>query len=167
MSHNTHHEQGYGSMTTLKIAGITYRQLDYWAREGLVRPSLAEATGSGSRRRYSYGDLVMLRAVKRLLDSGLRLDKIRSVIHTLRSEFGTDLASANLVIDGTTPVLVTGRDELFDLLSKGQGVLNVLPMAPLQQEVDAAIVELFPTTADGAATQVEVLPEQVVTAATG
>jgi len=167
MSHKTHHEQGYGSMTTAKIAGITYRQLDYWAREGLMRPSLAEATGSGSRRRYSYGDLVTLRTIKRLLDSGLRLDKIRSVIHTLRSEFDVDLASANLVIEGTTPVLVTGQDELFDLLSKGQGVLNVLPMAPLQREVDAAIVELFPTAADSAATQGELLAEQVVTAATG
>lgn len=167
MSQKTHHEQGYGSMTTLKIAGITYRQLDYWAREGLVRPSLAEATGSGSRRRYSYGDLVTLRTIKRLLDSGLRLDKIRSVIHNLRSEFDADLASANLVIDGTTPVLVTGQDELFDLLSKGQGVLNVLPMAPLQQEVDAAIVELFPPAVDGAAAQGDLPPEQVVTAATG
>lgn len=140
-------EKGFGSMSAVRIAGISYRQLDHWASQGLVRPSLAEAAGSGSRRLYSYGDLVTLRAVKRLLDAGLRLSRIRAVIHKLDSEFDTDLASSNLVIDGTTPVLVTSEDELFDLLKNGQGVLNVLPMVSVQQEVDASIVELFPTTA--------------------
>lgn len=140
-------EKGFGSMSAVRIAGISYRQLDHWASQGLVRPSLAEAAGSGSRRLYSYSDLVTLRAVKRLLDAGLRLSRIRAVIHKLDSEFDTDLASSNLVIDGTTPVLVTSEDELFDLLKNGQGVLNVLPMVSVQQEVDASIVELFPTTA--------------------
>ena len=142
-------KQGFGSMSAVRIAGISYRQLDHWASQGLVRPSLAEAVGSGSRRLYSYNDLVTLRAIKRLLDAGFRLAKVRSIIHNLDSEFGTDLASSNLVIDGGTPVLVTSDDELFDLLRNGQGVLNVLPMVSVQQEVDASIVELFPTAALG------------------
>ena len=142
-------KQGFGSMSAVRIAGISYRQLDHWASQGLVRPSLAEAVGSGSRRLYSYSDLVTLRAIKRLLDAGFRLAKIRSIIHNLDSEFDTDLASSNLVIDGGTPVLVTSDDELFDLLRNGQGVLNVLPMVSVQQEVDASIVELFPTAAPG------------------
>ena len=143
-----HHDrsQGFGSMSAVRIAGISYRQLDHWASQGLVRPSLAEAKGSGSRRLYSYSDLVTLRSIKRLLDAGLRLSRIRAVIHKLDSEFDTDLASSNLVIDGTTPVLVTCQDELFDLLQNGQGVLNVLPMMSVQQEVDASIIELFPKT---------------------
>ena len=131
-------------MSAIRIAGITYRQLDHWARMGLVRPSQTEASGSGSRRRYSYSDLVRLRAIKRLLDAGLKLRKVCEVIDKLDAEFGADLAASNLVIDGQTPVLVTNNAELFDVLSNGQGVLNVLPMAPVQQEVDAAIVELFP-----------------------
>lgn len=141
------HEQGFGSMSAVRIAGITYRQLDHWASQGLVRPSLIEAAGSGSRRLYSYNDLVTLRAIKRLLDAGLRLARIRSVINKLDKEFDTDLASSNLVIDGTTPVLVTSEDELIDLLKNGQGVLNVLPMVSVQQEVDASIIELFPKAA--------------------
>lgn len=138
-------ERGFGSMSACRIAGITYRQLDHWAKQGLVRPSLAEATGSGSRRVYSYGDLVTLRAIKRLLDAGLRLNRIRSVIDNLNSGFGSDLATSNLVIDGITPILVTNDDDLIDLFSNGQGVLNVLPMAPVQREVDAAIVSLSAT----------------------
>ena len=137
-------QQGYGSMSAVRIAGITYRQLDHWATKGLVRPSLAEAAGSGSRRQYSYGDLVTLRAVKRLLDAGLRLQKIQEIVDSLRSRFDADLASSNLVIDGSTVVLVTSSDDLVDVLRNGQGVLNVLPMAPVQKEVNEAIVELFP-----------------------
>ena len=141
------YKQGFGSMNAVRIAGISYRQLDHWASQGLVRPSLVEAAGSGSRRLYSYSDLVTLRAIKRLLDAGLRLARIRSIITKLDKDFDTDLASSNLVIDGTTPVLVTSNDELIDLVKNGQSVLNVLPMVSVQQEVDASIIKLFPKTA--------------------
>lgn len=137
------YQHGFGSMQAVRVAGISYRQLDHWASLGLVKPSLVQAAGSGSRRVYSYSNLVALRAIKRMLDAGLRLAKIRSVISNLDSEFGVDLASSNLVIDGTTPVLVNSKDELFDLLKQGQGVLNVLPMVPIQKEVDSAISSLF------------------------
>ena len=140
------YKQGFGSMSAVRIARISYRQLDHWASRGLVRPSLLEAAGSGSRRLYSYSDLVTLRAIKKLLDAGLKLEKIRSIILQLDREFDDDLTSSNLVIDGTTPVLITSDDELFDLLKNGQGVLNVLPMMSVQQEVDASIMDLFPKT---------------------
>ncbi len=128
--------------------GITYRQLDYWARTDLVRPTLADASGSGSRRRYSYRDLLELKVIKSLLDSGIRLEQVRKVFAYLRNHLGEDVASANLVIDGSNSVVVNTGKELIDLLQNGQGVLNVLPLAGVKEEVDAAIVSLYPDMAD-------------------
>ena len=124
--------------------GITYRQLDYWARTDLVRPSLADARGSGSRRRYSYRDLLELRVIKRLLDAGIKLELVREVFIYLRDNLGEDISTANLVIDGSRTVLIENEGELLDLLKRGQGVLNILPLACVKQEVDARIVELHP-----------------------
>ena len=108
------HEQGYSGTRAAQIVGITYRQLDYWARTDLVRPSLADASGSGSRRRYSYRDLLELR-----------------------------------MISGTNVVLCNG-DELVDAVRRGQGVLNVLPLASVKNEIDEAVVA-FDRRANGAA----------------
>ena len=132
------HEQGFSGTKTAQIVGITYRQLDYWARTDLVRPSLAEATGSGSRRRYSYRDLLELRMIKNLLDAGIRLETVRDVFVNLRTYVGGDIAAANLVISGTQIVLCDG-DELIDVVRRGQGVLNVLPLATVKEEIDHAI----------------------------
>ena len=85
-------ERGFSGTQTAKIVGITYRQLDYWARTDLLRPSLAEATGSGSRRRYSYRDLLELRVIKTLLDAGIRLESVREVFTYLRKHVTTDIA---------------------------------------------------------------------------
>ena len=137
-------EQSFSGKRTAEIVGITYRQLDYWARTDLVRPSLIDANGSGSRRAYSYNDLLELKVIKTLLDAGLRLDSVREVFHFLQERLGEDVASANLVINGSRSVLVRSGPELIDLLQNGQGVLNVLPLAGVKQEVDAAIVELRP-----------------------
>jgi DNA-binding transcriptional MerR regulator len=136
--------RGFSGKRTAEIVGITYRQLDYWARTDLVRPSLAEATGSGSRRLYSYNDLLELKVIKNLLDAGIRLEQVRKVFSYLRDNLGTDVSTANLVIDGSSSVLVHTGEELIDLLQNGQGVLNVLPLAAVKEEVDAAIVDLFP-----------------------
>jgi DNA-binding transcriptional MerR regulator len=136
--------RGFSGKRTAEIVAITYRQLDYWARTDLVRPSLAEATGSGSRRQYSYSDLLELKVIKSLLDAGIRLEQVRKVFAYLRDNLGTDVSTANLVIDGSSSVLVHTGEELIDLLQNGQGVLNVLPLAAVKEEVDAAIVELFP-----------------------
>lgn len=136
---------GFSGTQAAQIVGITYRQLDYWARTDLVRPSLHDATGSGSRRRYSYRDLLELRTIKTLLDAGIRLESVREVFSFLRDHLGEDVASAHLVINGNQVLLCHG-DELVDVVRRGQGVLNVLPLASVKTEVDAAI-ELRPTPA--------------------
>ncbi len=130
-----------------KIAGISYRQLDHWDTEGIVHPSMSQAEGSGSRRRYRYDDLVELRIVKRLRESGVPLRKIRSIFDYIRKDLAEEVASARLVIEGANVVLVRSDAELIDMLQRGQGVLNVLPLLSVKQEVDAAIFELFPPTA--------------------
>ncbi|HEX9992339.1 MAG TPA: MerR family transcriptional regulator [Acidimicrobiales bacterium] len=134
----------YSGRKAAEIVGITYRQLDYWARTDLVRPSLADANGSGTRRRYSYRDLLELKVIKNLLDAGIKLESVREVFAYLREQLGEDVAAAQLVISGNTVVLARTGEELVDAVRKGQGVLNVLPMSGVVEEVDAAIVELRP-----------------------
>lgn len=146
-------EQGFSGKRTAEIVDITYRQLDYWARTDLVKPSMAQATGSGSRRQYSYRDLLELKVIKSLLDAGIRLEQVRKVFAYMRNQLGEDVASANLVIDGSNSVLVNTGEELIDLLQNGQGVLNVLPLAGVKEEVDARIVSLYPEIADQMITQ--------------
>jgi DNA-binding transcriptional MerR regulator len=128
------------------IVGITYRRLDYWARTDLVRPSGTDATGSGSRRRYTYRDLLELKVIKKLLDAGIKLESIRDVFAYMREHVDTDIGSAHLVISGSSVVLCDGN-ELIDVLRHGQGVLNVLPMSGVRDEVDRQIIMLRP--ADG------------------
>jgi DNA-binding transcriptional MerR regulator len=142
-------EQGFSGKRAAEIVGITYRQLDYWARTDLIRPSLADAEGSGSRRRYSYKDLLELKVIKRLLDAGIKLESIREAFEYLRESLGEDVASAHLVIDGTSAVLVRGS-ELIDVVNRyqGQGVLNLLPMDGVLQELDSAVRELYPDSAE-------------------
>lgn len=135
---------GYRGPSACQIAGITYRQLDYWARTDLIRPSVTDAAGSGSRRSYSYRDLLELRIVKTLLDNGIKLESVRTVFRYLRDQLGEDIASAQLVIADGTAVLVR-EDELVDLLREGQFVMgSILSLGGVQREVDAAIVDLRP-----------------------
>jgi DNA-binding transcriptional MerR regulator len=136
---------GFSGRRAAEIVGITYRQLDYWARTDLIRPSLADAAGSGSRRSYSYRDLLELKVVKNLLDAGIKLESVREAFTYLREHLGEDVASVNLVISGHRSVLVRTGEEIVDLLREGQGVLNILPLGGVKDEVDAAIVE-FPRT---------------------
>jgi len=138
-------EVSYSGRGAADIVGISYRQLDYWARTDLVRPSVADAAGSGSRRRYSYQDLLELKVIKSLLDAGIKLESVRQVFSYVREHLGEDIASANIVISGSSTVLVRDGAELIDVLRKGQGVLNVLALSGVKDEVDARIVELFPT----------------------
>ncbi len=138
--------ESFSGKRAAEIVGITYRQLDYWARTDLIRPSLADAAGSGSRRRYSYQDLLELKVIKTLLDAGIRLESVRDVFSYLRDRLGEDVASANLVINGAHSVVASSGEELIDLLQNGQGVLNILPLAGVKQDLDAAIVELHPAT---------------------
>lgn len=134
---------GFPAKRTAEIVGITYRQLDYWARTDLVKPDLA-ASGSGTRRAYSYKNLLELRAVKNLLDAGIKLESVRSAFDYLREELDQDPTEVNLVISGKGSVLVRNGEQIIDLLREGQGVLNVLPLAGVKNEVDNKIVELYP-----------------------
>jgi DNA-binding transcriptional MerR regulator len=143
-THDSHDTTGYSGKAAADIVGITYRQLDYWARTDLVRPSLADAQGSGSRRRYSYRDLLELKAIKNLLDAGIKLESVRDAFSYLRDHLGEDVTTVNLVISGNSSVLVHTGEELIDLLKRGQGVLNILPLGAVKDEVDAKIIELYP-----------------------
>jgi len=138
--------QHYSGKKAAEIVGISYRQLDYWARTDLIRPSVADAAGSGSRRQYGYGDLLELKVVKSMLDAGIKLESVRSAFEYLREQLGQDIASAQLVISGGSAVLVRGNDELVDVLRQGQFVMtSILSLEGVQREIDSAIVQLFPS----------------------
>jgi DNA-binding transcriptional MerR regulator len=142
-------EQGYSGTRAAAIVGITYRQLDYWARTDLIRPSLADASGSGSRRLYSYRDLLELRVIKSLLDAGIKLESVRTAFEYLRTHVDTDIASAHLVISGSDVILCDG-EQLIDVMRRGgQGVLNVLAIGGVKSDLDSTIVELAGASSAG------------------
>jgi DNA-binding transcriptional MerR regulator len=134
-------EVGYSGTKAAAVVGISYRQLDYWARTNLIRPSLTDATGSGSRRQYGYRDLLELRVIKSLLDAGIKLESVRTAFTYLREHVTTDIASAHLVISGSDVLLCDG-DQLVDVLQRGQGVLNVLAIGGLKTDLDHQLVQL-------------------------
>jgi DNA-binding transcriptional MerR regulator len=136
-------DQGFRGPQVCKIVDITYRQLDYWARTNLLRPSISDAKGSGSQRIYSYTDLLQLKVIKRLLDDGVSLQRARQAIECLR-EAGGDLHTANLIMNGATSVLASSGEEIVDLLRGGQGVLNIVPLGNVVDELEAAITEFAP-----------------------
>ena len=139
--------ESYRGPQVCPIVGITYRQLDYWARTDLIRPSVADAKGSGTQRLYSYNDLLELKVIKSLLDSGFDLKKVRAIIGYVRDNLGEDVATANLVITGGNSVLTQTGEELVDVLKNGQGVLNIVPIGGLTTELEAKITELRPSEA--------------------
>ena len=118
-------EVGYRGPTACSAAGITYRQLDYWARTGLVEPSVRAAHGSGSQRLYSFRDILVLKVVKRLLDTGISLQQIRAAVQHLRDRGSADLAQVTLMSDGVSVYECTSADEVVDLLQGGQGVFGI------------------------------------------
>lgn len=159
--------EGFRVPQVTKLVGITYRQLDYWARTDLIRPSIADAKGSGSQRLYSYTDLVELKVVKGMIDSGLSLKRARRAIEYLRDYLGEDVASAHLVVEGARSVLARTGDQLVDLLREGQGVLNILSLGSVVAQLDAQILELTPRTAPVAEATPEAPPGKPAAAAGG
>lgn len=136
---------GYRGPQVCAIVGISYRQLDYWARSDIIRPSVHDAAGSGTQRIYSYRDLVELKVVKKLLDAGISLQTARKAITYLRDHLGEDLASAHLVLEGERSILAFTNDQIIDLVREGQGVLNIVSLQPLKADIDARIVDLEPS----------------------
>jgi DNA-binding transcriptional MerR regulator len=118
-------EIGYRGATACSAAGITYRQLDYWARTGLVEPSIRTASGSGTQRLYGFRDILVLKIVKRLLDAGVSLQNIRTAVDHLRSRGVTELESMTLMSDGASIYECASSDEIIDLLAGGQGVFGI------------------------------------------
>lgn len=118
-------EVGYRVPIACQVAGITYRQLDYWARTGLVRPSIRGAKGSGSQRLYSFKDILVLKIVKGLLDTGISLQNIRLAVDKLRDRGVSDIAEITLVSDGVTVYECRSNEEIIDLLGGGQGVFGI------------------------------------------
>ncbi len=136
---------GYRAPQVCKLVGITYRQLDYWARTNLILPTLQRAHGSGSQRLYSFTDVVQLKVIKNLLDAGMSLKKIRSAVEILRAELDSDqpLADVTLLSDGQTIYAAHSDQEVVDVLRKGQGVFSIA-IGPVQDQVEGAIHQLFP-----------------------
>jgi DNA-binding transcriptional MerR regulator len=132
---------GYRGPTACAAAGITYRQLDYWARTALVEPSVRAAHGSGSQRLYSFRDILVLKVVKRLLDTGISLQQIRAAVDHLSDRGTSDLARLTLMSDGVTVYECTSADEVVDLLAGGQGVFGIA-LGRIWQEVDGTLAEL-------------------------
>jgi DNA-binding transcriptional MerR regulator len=132
---------GYRGPTACTAAGITYRQLDYWARTGLVEPSVRAAAGSGSQRLYGFRDILALKIVKRLLDTGISLQQIRTAIGFLRERGAGDVAQVTLMSDGATVYACTSPDEVVDLLQGGQGVFGIA-LGRVWQEVEGTLADL-------------------------
>lgn len=132
---------GYRGPTACGAAGITYRQLDYWARTGLVRPSVRPAAGSGSQRLYSFRDILVLKIVKRLLDTGVSLQQIRSAVQALRERGVRDLAQITLMSDGASVYECTSPDEVVDLVQGGQGVFGIA-VGRVWREVEGTLAQL-------------------------
>ncbi|TJZ58629.1 MerR family transcriptional regulator [Streptomyces piniterrae] len=132
---------GYRGPTACAAAGITYRQLDYWARTGLVEPSVRPAYGSGTQRLYSFRDVVVLKIVKRLLDTGVSLQNIRTAVQHLRSRGLADLTRMTLMSDGATVYECTSPDEVVDLLQGGQGVFGIA-VGVVWRDVESALSQL-------------------------
>ena len=134
-------EVGYRGQTACRAAGITYRQLDYWARTGLVEPSVRGAAGSGSQRLYGFRDILVLKVVKRLLDTGVSLHQIRTAVAHLRERGVDDLAEITLMSDGASVYECTSADEVIDLVQGWQGVFGIA-VGRVWREVEGELASL-------------------------
>jgi DNA-binding transcriptional MerR regulator len=132
---------GYRGAIAARAAGISYRQLDYWARTELVVPTVRGAAGSGSQRLYGFRDILVLKLVKRLLDTGISLQQIRVAVNQLREAGISDLAQTTLMSDGASVYLCTSNDEVIDLVSRGQGVFGIA-VGKVLREVESSLVEI-------------------------
>jgi len=132
---------GYRGPTACNAAGITYRQLDYWARTGLVEPTVRSAGGSGTQRLYGFRDILLLKVIKRLLDAGVSLQQIRTAVAHLRARGTDDLTRVTLMSDGASVYECTSNDEVIDLLQGGQGVFGIA-IGGVWREIEGSLAEL-------------------------
>ncbi len=133
-------ERGFGRSTVMRSAGITYRQLDYWSREKIVVPSIADASGSGSQRRWSFTDILELKLIKKLMDTGVSLQQVRKALDYVRDELKRPLHEVYLFSDGTTIFASTSPDEIIDLLRGGQAVFGIA-VSKVYEELQGSIAD--------------------------
>lgn len=138
---------GYRGAVAARAAGISYRQLDYWARTELVEPTVRGASGSGSQRLYGFRDILVLKLVKRLLDTGISLQQIRIAVEQLRAAGINDLAQTTLMSDGASVYLCTSSDQVIDLLNRGQGVFGIA-VGKVLREVENDLVDISASSAE-------------------
>ena len=135
-------ENGYRGTIACQAAGISYRQLDYWARTGLVVPSIRSASGSGSARLYSFRDILVLKVIKRFLSAGVSLQNIRTAVDHLKNRGNDDLSAITLMSDGASIYECTNSDEVYDLLQAGQGVFGIA-IGKVWSEVQGDLITLI------------------------
>ncbi|MPZ72936.1 MAG: MerR family transcriptional regulator [Nitriliruptorales bacterium] len=133
-------QPGYRGPAVCKIVGITYRQLDYWTTTGLITPSVRNAEGSGSQRLYAFDDIVQLKVIKSLLDAGVSLQRIRAALEFVR-ERGLDMRNLTLLADGTKVYALDDKQDIIDLLGRGQGVFAIA-VAPVYQSVETEVTQM-------------------------
>ena len=142
-------EMGYGGPQATKIVDITYRQLDYWTRTGLVSPSIKSAEGSGTQRIYSFNDLLQLKVIKELIDAGASLQKVRQSIDYVRDNIEGDWSKVTIATDGHRVYACTSDAEVLDLLRSGQGVLGALvSVEKVKEQLDGTLRELRPAAGE-------------------
>lgn len=139
--HHDDQESGYRVTTACQVAGITYRQLDYWARTGLVTPNVRGAEGSGTQRLYSFRDIMILKVIKKLLDAGVSLQQIRLAVEHLREQGIKDLSQVTLLSDGVSVYEATNDHEIIDLLHGGQGMFAIA-LGGVWHELEGSLSEL-------------------------
>ncbi|MCA1736815.1 MAG: MerR family transcriptional regulator [Actinobacteria bacterium] len=137
--------QGYRAPLVCRLVGITYRQLDYWARTNLIKPSLQDAKGSGSQRLYSFTDVIQLKVIRKLLDAGMSLKRIRQAVLILRQQLQSEkpLTDVTLLSDGATIYAAHSASEVVDVFKGGQGVFGIA-IGPVQDELEANLHDLYP-----------------------
>ena len=150
---------GYRGPTACNAAGITYRQLDYWARTGLVEPSIRNAAGSGSQRLYSFRDILILKVIKRLIDAGISLSQIRTAIDHLRARGVNDLSEVTLMSDGVSVFECTSDDEVIDLLKGGQGVFGIA-LGGVWKDIEGSLSQLPVEPAEGTESATDAILDQ-------
>ncbi|WP_449277158.1 MerR family transcriptional regulator [Leucobacter sp. GX24907] len=149
---------GFKGAVAARAAGISYRQLDYWARTGLVEPTVRGAQGSGSQRLYGFRDILVLKLVKRLLDTGISLQQIRTAVAQLHEAGVHDLSQTTLMSDGASVYLCTSSDEVIDLMSRGQGVFGIA-VGKVLREVESTLVDLDSHRSGADATDTDAVDE--------
>ena len=139
---------GYRGAVACSAAGISYRQLDYWARTGLIEPTVRPAQGSGTQRLYSFTDVLVLKVIKRLLDTGVSLQNIRTAVELLRNRGTDDLSNLTLISDGASVYECTSDDEVIDLVRGGQGVFGIA-VGSVWREVEGSLAQFPAETPEG------------------